>query len=381
MPDKTTAIRPETFNDKQLRSVLDNTVDGIVVINSMGIILSYNKACEKLFGYSSEEAIGQNVSILTSSPHRAHHDGYIKNYLTTREAKIIGIGREVVGARKDKTEFPMLLSIGEVIEDGEHFFVGIIRDITTQKQQEADLNKYMELLEQSNRELDDFVYIISHDLKEPVRGMHGYSQFMLEDYGDQLGEDGQSKLKSLLRMSIRMGDLIDKLLYFSRLDRVGMSTTALDINIVISEITDLIEPLLKEKNASVIIDTPLPTIECDQARAGEVFRNLITNAIKYNVANEKIIHLGIINNHPDYNGKNVFYVRDNGIGIPEKHYESIFKMFKRLHAQDAYGGGTGSGLAITKKIISQHHGKIWVESKIDEGTCFYFTLEGRQGDL
>jgi PAS domain S-box-containing protein len=381
MPDRMKTIRSETFNDKQLRAVLDNTVDGIVVINSLGIILSYNKACEKLFGYSPEEAIGENVRILTPSYHHAHHDGYIQNYLTTREAKIIGIGREVMGCRKDKTEFPMLLSIGEVIEDDKHFFVGIIRDITSQKNHEAELHKYMDLLERSNRELDDFVYIISHDLKEPVRGMHGYAQFMLEDYSDILGEDGQSKLKSILRMSVRMDDLIDKLLYFSRLDRIEMAFTDLDLNLVISEITDLIEPMLKEKNGYIIMDTHLPTIKCDQARAGEVFRNLITNAIKYNDATERTVHVGVINNYPGFEGETVFYVRDNGIGIPEKHYESVFKMFKRLHGRDAYGGGTGSGLAITKKIISQHKGKIWVESKTGEGTCFYFTLEKKQGDV
>lgn len=381
MQESMKLVADETFHDKQLRSVLDNTVDGIIVINSRGLILSYNKACEKLFGYSAEEAMGQNVHILMPSYYHTHHDGYINNYLTTGEAKIIGIGREVVGAKKDKTEFPMWLSIGEVIEDDEHFFVGILRDITAQKQHEAELQKYMELLEQSNRELDDFVYIISHDLKEPIRGMHGYAQFMIEDYGDKLGDDGKAKLNSLLKMSIRMDDLIDKLLYFSRLDRIEMSYKELDINHVIAEIIDLIEPMLKEKNASITIDTPLPTIKCDQARAGEVFRNLITNAIKYNDASEKTVNIGVTTTHPDFGGENVFYIRDNGIGIPVKHYDSVFKMFKRLHGRDAYGGGTGSGLAITKKIISNHQGKIWIESKVGEGTCFYFTLSGMQGGV
>lgn len=354
MQESMKLVANETFHDKQLRSVLDNTVDGIIVINSKGLILSYNKACEKLFGYSAEEAIGQNVHLLMPSYYHAHHDGYINNYLTTREAKIIGIGREVVGAKKDKTEFPMWLSIGEVIEDDKHFFVGILRDITAQKQHEAEVHKYMQLLEQSNRELDDFVYIISHDLKEPVRGMHGYAQFMIEDYGDKLDEDGMAKLNSLLKMSVRMDDLIDKLLYYSRLDRIGMSYIQLDINHVITEIIDLLEPMVKEKNATITIDTPLPTIKCDQARAGEVFRNLITNAIKYNDASEKTVNIGVTTTHPDFSGENVFYIRDNGIGIPVKHYDSVFKMFKRLHRRDAYGGGTGSGLAITKKIISNH---------------------------
>lgn len=275
MQDANKKITTESFNDKQLRSVLDNTVDGIIVINSKGIILSYNRACVKLFGYTPEEAIGQNVYILMPKYYHTRHDGFINNYLTTHEAKIIGSGREVVGAHKDKTEFPMWLSIGEVTEDGQHFFVGILRDITAQKQQESDLHKYMELLEHSNRELDDFVYIISHDLKEPVRGMHAYAQFVLEDHGDNLGDDGKQKLNSILRMSTRMDNLIDKLLYFSRLDRVEMAYSQLDIGKVISDITELMEPLLQEKNVTLSIDTPLPVVKCDQARAGEVFRKPI----------------------------------------------------------------------------------------------------------
>lgn len=374
-------ISNENFSVKQLRSILDNTVDGIIVINSKGTILSYNKACHQLFGYQIDEVLGKNVNILMPEYHSHHHDGYINNYLTTHEAKIIGKGREVVATRKDKSEFPMWLSIAEVIEGGEHFFVGIIRDITLQKQQEHDLHRYMDLLERSNSELDDFVYIISHDLKEPVRGMHGYAQFILEDYGDLLGDDGKKKLQSLMKISIRMDELIDKLLYFSRLDRLEMSYSNLDLNLVISEICDLSEPLFKSKNAYIEIDTPLPTIWCDQARVGEVFRNLITNAIKYNDKPDKIIHIGVTLDHPDHQNKTVFYVKDNGIGIPEKYHDSIFKMFKRLHGRDAYGGGTGSGLAITKKIISQHRGKIGVESEKDKGACFYFTLDGNEDEL
>lgn len=367
--------RKETFNDKQLYSVLDNTVDGIVVINSKGIILSYNKACERLFGYSPDEAIGKNVYILMPNSYHAHHDGYINNYIHSREAKIIGIGREVVGCRKDKTEFPMWLSIGEVIENGDHFFVGILRDITEQKMQEAKLRVYTEALERSNAHLDDFVYIISHDLKEPVRGLCGYSQFMIEDYADKLDEDGINKLKSMMNMSKRMDDLIDKLLYFSRLDRVSLAYTNLDINIVVNEILELLEAYINEQGAKISIKTDLPTIKCDQARAGEVFRNLIANAIKYNDKPDKTVELGVTTTRPGFEGRNVFYIRDNGIGIPEKHFSSVFKMFKRLHPRDSYGGGTGSGLAIVKKIISQHHGEIWVESELDKGSCFYFTFE------
>lgn len=158
-----------SFNQKQLSAILDNTVDGIIVINSRGIVLSYNRACEKLFGFSAEEVLGKNVKILMPDHYAHHHDGYISNYISTRAPKIIGIGREVQGQRKDKSVFPMWLSIGEVTEGEDHFFVGIVRDITAQKEYEHSLRNYTGQLERSNKELDEFVYLISHDLKEPVR--------------------------------------------------------------------------------------------------------------------------------------------------------------------------------------------------------------------
>jgi len=376
----TDVLKTESFNEKHLRSILDNTVDGIVVINSKGIILSYNRACEILFGYKPEEALGKNVKMLMPESYRTHHNDYISNYLTTHEAKIIGIGREVIGERKNGTQFPMWVSISEMIEENEHFFVGILRDITVQKRHEIELKKYNQALERSNLELDDFVYIVSHDLKEPVRGIYSYAQFLEEDYADKIDADGQNKLKSLKRMSLRINELIDRLLYFSRLNKTELSYTCMDLNIVVREVLEMMEHYIEEQNASVTCETSFPNLLCDQARVGEIFSNLITNGIKYNNSPHKEIRIGVTTEHERLPGEKVFYVCDNGIGIPEKHYEAIFKMFKRLHARDAYGGGTGSGLTIVKRIITQHGGTIWVESKPDIGTSFYFTLEKEIND-
>lgn len=356
----------DTCNDKQHRSVLDTTVDGILVINNEGKIISFNRACERLFGYAAQDVTGKHVDILMPSAH---------NYLKANDANIINVGREITGVRNDKSEFPLWLNIGEVIEDQAHFFVGIVRDITEQKAQDEELKKYTAALEESNHHLDDFVYIVSHDLKEPVRGISSYAQFMVEDYGDQLEEDALNRLNSMVRMSRRMDDLIDRLLYFSRLNRTELAYIALDLNIVVSDIIDLLEPTILEQKVMVAIVTPLPTIKCDQARAGEVFRNLITNAIKYNDKPEKIVEIGVTTDYKGREGQNVFFVRDNGIGIEPQYNDTIFKMFKRLHAREAFGGGTGSGLTIVKKIISQHNGQIWIESQIGEGTTFFFTLE------
>ncbi|MFN6518629.1 MAG: ATP-binding protein [Nostoc sp. CreGUA01] len=228
-------------------------------------------------------------------------------------------------------------------------------------------------LERSNNELDAFAYIASHDLKEPLRGIHNYSNFLIEDYGEILNEEGREKLKTLIRLTQRMEDLIDSLLYFSRLGRVDLSIQDTDINSVVGRNLDLLSARIEEMGVEIRIPRPLPTVYCDRVQVGEVFNNLIANAIKYNDKPEKWIEIGYIEAASP--APLTFYVRDNGIGIREKHFEAIFRIFKRLHGPSKYGGGTGAGLTITKKIVERHGGKIWVESTYGEGSIFYFTLQ------
>lgn len=227
-------------------------------------------------------------------------------------------------------------------------------------------------LKRSNSELDAFAYIASHDLKEPLRGIHNYSNFLIEDYGDILNEDGRAKLQTLVRLTQRMEDLIDSLLHFSRLGRVDLSMQQTDLNQVIHRILDLLSPRIEEMGIEIRIPQPLPTVYCDRIQVGEVFSNLITNAIKYNDKAEKWIEIGYFHRNETL----IFYVKDNGIGIREKHFDAIFRIFKRLHGQNKFGGGTGAGLTIAKKIVERHSGKIWVESTYGEGSTFYFTLAG-----
>ncbi|MTJ07894.1 ATP-binding protein [Anabaena sp. UHCC 0204] len=227
-------------------------------------------------------------------------------------------------------------------------------------------------LERSNNELDAFAYIASHDLKEPLRGIHNYSNFLIEDYGETLNEDGQSKLRTLIRLTQRMEDLIDSLLHFSRLGRIDLSMQQIDLNKILDNILDLLSPRIEQEKIEIRIPEPLPKIYCDRVQISEVFNNLIANAIKYNDKDEKWIEIGYL---PKTNPLQ-FYVKDNGIGIKTKHFNTIFRIFKRLHGPSKYGGGTGAGLTIVQKILEKHDGKIWVESIYGEGTTFYFTLQG-----
>jgi signal transduction histidine kinase len=235
-----------------------------------------------------------------------------------------------------------------------------------------ELQQRNEELNQSNKELDDFAYIASHDLKEPLRGIHNFSSFLIEDYADKLDDDGRSKLETLMRLTRRMETLIDSLLQFSRLGRVDLGLDQVNLNEILAEVLDSLAISLREEQVEVKVPRPLPAVRADRARVGEIFHNLIVNAMKYNDKPEKWVEVGWRDNGA---GPPVFYVRDNGIGIPEKHQDAVFRIFKRLHGRDKFGGGTGAGLTIAKKIVERHHGRIWLDSSAGNGTTFYFTLQ------
>ncbi|NJL63813.1 MAG: GAF domain-containing protein [Methylacidiphilales bacterium] len=239
-------------------------------------------------------------------------------------------------------------------------------------------------LERSNNELDAFAYIASHDLKEPLRGIHNYSSFLMEDYAEVLDENGFSKLQTLLRLTQKMEDLIDSLLHFSRLGRAELSRQRINLNELLQSVIDVININYQESLVDIIIPQILPDVIGDRIQIHELFTNLVTNAIKYNSKANKWVEIGCIDADEtaetasfDENSQQklkMFYVKDNGIGIPEKHYDTIFRIFKRLHGQKDYGGGTGAGLTIAKKIVERHGGKISVESIVGQGTTFLFSL-------
>jgi light-regulated signal transduction histidine kinase (bacteriophytochrome) len=239
-------------------------------------------------------------------------------------------------------------------------------------------------LERSNDELDSFAYVASHDLKEPLRGIHNYSLFLLEDYAQVLDADGVQKLQTLVRLSQRMEGLIEGLLQLSRMGRQELLLTEVDINELVAEVLDLLQPRLEQTHTTIVVEGPLPIIMADRIRLQEVFNNLFTNAIKYSDQPTKTVVMGlarpdIISPTPNLSSADyhVFYVQDFGIGIDPKHHENIFKLFKRLHAQEKYGGGTGAGLAIAKKMVEKHGGRLWVESSLGHGATFYFALPKR----
>lgn len=230
-------------------------------------------------------------------------------------------------------------------------------------------------LQKSNEDLDSFAYIASHDLKEPLRGIYNYAYVLIEDYEQSLDSEGSRKLKTLMTLTKRMEKLIDALLHYSRLGGQELDLEPVDVNSIIAKDIKIILEVSQEEAIDIRVPKKIPLFNADKTLVEEVFMNLITNGIKYNDKPDKWVEVGYIIDS-EKSTQPIYYVRDNGIGIEDEHQEIIFRIFKRLHGQKEFGGGTGAGLTIVKKIIDRHDGKIWIESVYGEGTTFLFTLAG-----
>ena len=227
-------------------------------------------------------------------------------------------------------------------------------------------------LRRSNEELDSFTYIASHDLKEPLRGIHNYATMLLEETEGTLDAGAARRVETMIRLTRRMDAMFDSLLTYSRVGKLEIKRVPTDLQQLLGDVLDTLQARIAESGTELRVPQPLPTVACDPVRTAAIFQNLITNALKYNDKPERWIEVG----SEEGNGSPpVFYVRDNGIGIPQKHWATIFQVFRRLHGRDKFGGGVGAGLTIVKRLVERHGGRIWLESAVEEGSTFFFTLE------
>lgn len=285
----------------------------------------------------------------------------------------------LINATQGKTVSPLLMQVRQDDEIGKlaHVLTSFQKNVEELKHSTFMLKLYNEELKRSNQELDDFAYIASHDLKEPLRGLITQTSFLLEDYQNKLDAEAIRRLRRLSYLSQRMEQLISDLLYYSRLGRTQLAIQETDPNEIIAEVRQMMDVFLKEHNARITVPNPMPLVTCDKLRITEVFRNLITNAVKYNDKPERLVEVGYLDSVKTPHGeeRGVFYIRDNGIGIGSEFHDAIFRIFKRLKNPAIKDEeGTGSGLTFVKKIIERHKGHIWLESEPGKGATFYFTL-------
>jgi light-regulated signal transduction histidine kinase (bacteriophytochrome) len=242
-------------------------------------------------------------------------------------------------------------------------------------------------LASSNEELDAFAYVASHDLKEPLRGIHRHAALLKKDIeaGRALDAQALERLEAVTRLTVRMDGLLDALLHFSRVGRLKLQPQMEDLNAVLAESIEMLGTQPAEARCSIRIPRPLPHVLGDRVRIREIFTNLLSNAIKYNDKAERWVEIGYIEPHeatslllasdtPAVRQQTIYYVRDNGIGIAVKHRAQVFGIFKRLHTRDAFGGGSGAGLTIARRLVERHGGLLWLTSALGEGSTFFFTL-------
>jgi len=377
---------------ERLRAVIDTAVDGVILIDATGTIQTFNQACETLFGYTTDEVVGRNVRMLMPDPYRREHDGYLRNYLETGERKIIGIGREVSARRKDGSVFPIELSVGEVRQGADGVFVGIIRDITARKQadvaliahahEQGRLNRALKRqasdLERSNDELRLFASAASHDLREPLRKIQTFGDFLITDHADRLDAEGRRYVEIMVDGAARMSRMIEGILAYTRAGLAELTVAPIDLAALWRTVVDDLQIQVDEAEATVTIGA-LPTIDGDADRLQQVFQNLLSNALKYRVPGRPpaVTVDAEIRDFGPMGEACVLSVADNGAGFDPQFATAIFEPFKRLQGRGR-ADGLGMGLALCHRIVRLHSGSIEAEGCPGEGAVFRVVLPLRQ---
>jgi len=359
-------------SEARMRAVFETAADGIITIDERGLIERVNPAAERMFGYTEAELAGRNVSMLMPSPDRERHDGYLRHYLRTGERRIIGSGREVHGLRKDGTVFPMELAVTEMRIGDARMFTGLVRDITARKESERQAAVLLQGLRAANEELSNFAYVVSHDLKAPLRAIGALADWVATDYGDRFDDEGREHMRLLISRVHRMGSLIDGILQYSRLGREGGTLRMVDLNAAVAEVVDLLAP---PPSIVVTVAPGLPALWTEPTRIRQVFHNLVSNAIKYMDKPDGRIDVRCA----DEGERWCFAVADNGPGIERRHFERIFQLFQTLAPRDRVES-TGVGLALVRKTVDLLGGQVWLDSVPGAGSTFYFTIPKARGD-
>jgi PAS domain S-box-containing protein len=359
--------------ESRYRGLLEAAPDAMVVVNQDGEIVLLNLQAEKQFGYRRDELVGQKVKSII--PH-GFAERLIVDDLRSAEialAQQIGTGIELNARRKDGSEFPIELMLSP-LEGVEGMFVtAAIRDITARKKAEAHLLRKVDELCRSNEELEQFAYVASHDLQEPLRMVSSYTQLLSRKYKGKLDADADEFIAFAVDGASRMRQLIQDLLTFSHIGSKGKDLRDSSSETALQQALANLRGAIEESGAHVTNDS-LPVVLADEVQLIQLFQNLVGNAIKYQSPGVPKIHISATRNDQK---KWIFSVKDNGLGIAPQYFEKIFGMFQRLHKREEFAG-TGIGLAICKKIVERHGGSISVESQLGQGSIFRFTLPEKE---
>ena len=349
---------------------MDNLIDGLIIIDSKGSIQSINSAVVDQFGYNSSEVLGKNIKMLMPDPDHSQHDQYLKNYLTTGNAKIIGLGREVTGLRKDGSTFPIDLGVSQLDTPEGTSFIGTLRDITERKQSEHELLQAKEDAEEANRAKSMFLANMSHEIRTPMNAVLGYSQILLRN--KSLDKETLDSIRTIDNSGKNLLKMINEILDISKIEagKMELNLSDFDLNVLIFNINSMFDLRCKQKQLKWSIEVPSTTVivRADEVKLRQILINLLGNAVKFTDKGEVSLSVTALENN-QYR----FDIKDTGNGISMEEQEKVFDAFQQ-DEEGAKKGGTGLGLAISKKQLELMGSELHLDSKVNEGSNFYFTL-------
>jgi PAS domain S-box-containing protein len=352
--------------DGMFVALLEAAPDAMVCVAADGRVVLVNAQAARLFGYERAELIGQPVEILVPDAARAAHPEHRAGYVADPRHRPMGAGLPLAGRRRDASTFPAEISLS-AIDTGEGILVAAaIRDITAQLR--------VKDLERSQHGLDSFIYSVSHDLRAPLRALSGYSELLLEEYGEVLGEEGRDYAERVVAVSEQMGQLIDYLLQYSRVSRAELRLQPVDLGEEATEIAEEIQRREPLRHVCFTIQKQVQAL-ADRRLIRTVLHDLLDNAWKFTSGrDEASIEFGTA---PSGDAAVCCYVRDNGVGFDPADSGQLFQPFQRLHAARDFPGA-GTGLASVRQVVERHGGRVWAEGTVGAGAAFYFTLDEKE---
>lgn len=334
--------------------------DGVILTDKKGKIRNVNSKANEIFEYEHSELINEQIEILLQESLRNQHADHRNEYNQNPHKKLMSDREILNGRKKNGEQIQVEISLGPVIINNNHFIIAIIRD--------ASVRRHIEQLEATNKELEQFAYFIAHDLQEPLRTITSFTNFLNLEIADQLDDTSSDYLLHISQACHRMENTIKGLLNFSRIGK-KLEFSSINCNAILQNVQKDLQSSIRE-SGTVIEIAKLPKIHGHETSITLLFQNLISNAIKFRKTTETSkINISACKEENYWK----FAVEDNGIGIDPQNQKKIFEVFQRLHGKNQYEG-TGIGLTHCKKIVDAHGGTIWVESEIEQGSVFHFTI-------
>jgi PAS domain S-box-containing protein len=368
----------KTLDEKlKTQAIVDNVVDAIITIDEAGIIQSFNQGAKSLFQYDKDEVIGQNIKVLMPDPDRSMHDEYLKQYLSTGNSKIIGVGREVTGLKKDGTQFPMDLTISKVDLHEGVIFAGIVRDISLRKDFESALIEAKKMSDEANKAKSSFLANMSHEIRTPMNGIIGLTHLAMETELTPVQNDFLKKIKS---SSQNLLTILNDILDVSKIEagKMDIESTELNLEKVLQDVSDILSTKIREKDLEFNIDIAenIPNLLIgDPVRLSQVLTNLSSNSVKFTEQGHITISLRLLEQTQETVNLE-FSVQDSGIGLSADQIDKLFKPFSQADTSTTrIFGGTGLGLDIARNLVRLMGGEIRVESNPGKGSNFIFNVK------